>query len=145
MARALVVDDNSDVRMALRVLLEDIGHDVVEASDGFEGVDRALSSRPDVVLLDLAMPRFDGLEVLRRLKAAHLTNVIPVIVVTAMGSHSQMLEALSGGACGFIDKPWQPGEVESQVKWALQAAERKKAGKPLPEGWAPIRGRLLIG
>jgi CheY-like chemotaxis protein len=145
MARVLVVDDNADVRMALRELLEDISHEVFEAADGVEGIDTALSHRPDVVLLDLAMPRFDGLEVLRRLKASQLTSAIPVIVVTAMGSHSQMLEALSRGACGFIDKPWQPGELESQVNWALQASERRKAGKPLPDGWAPIRGRLLIG
>ena len=145
MARVLVTDDSADVRSALRDLLEGIGHEVIDAANGIEAVDRALADGPEVILLDLLMPRFDGMEALRRLRASDVTSQIPVIVVTAVGGPSEMQSALAQGVCGFINKPWQPGEVEGQVAWALDAAARRKAGKPLPAAWAPIRGRLLIG
>ena len=145
MARVLVVDDNADVRSALRDLLTGAGHEVIDAVNGIEAVDRALADEPDVVLLDLLMPRFDGMEVLRRLRASRITSQLPVIIITALAGHSEMESALAQGVCGFITKPWQPGDVEGQVTWALHAAARRKAGKPLPAAWAPIRGRLLIG
>ena len=145
MARVLVVDDNADVRSALRALLEDIGHDVLDATNGMEAVDRALTDSPDVILLDLRMPRFDGMETLRRLRTSGATSPIPVIVITATGGQGDMQTAVAHGVCGYITKPWKPGEVEAQVAWALNAAVRRKAGKPLPAAWAPIRRRLLIG
>ena len=145
MARLLVVDDNADIRSALRELLEDAGHEVIDATNGFEAVDRALADRPDVVLLDLLMPRFDGIEVLRRLRTSATASQLPVIIITAVGGHDEMMRAHAHGVCGFITKPWQPGEVEGQVAWALHAAARSKEGRPLPTAWAPIRGRLLIG
>ena len=145
MSRVLVADDNADIRSALRDLLNQAGHEVIDATNGIEAVERALAENPDVILLDLLMPRFDGMEALRRLRTSHVTSQVPVIVITAVGSPGEMQNALAHGVCGFITKPWQPGEVESQVTWALKAAARQKAGKPLPAAWAPIRGRLLIG
>ncbi|MBM3957554.1 MAG: response regulator [Gemmatimonadetes bacterium] len=145
MARVLVADDNADIRSALRDLLGAAGHDVLHAANGIEAVDLALSRNPDLLLLDLMMPRADGMEVLRRLKAFDATRRLPVIVITALRGQREMLDALECGVCSFITKPWQPGEVEGQVAWALQAAAREKAGRPLPAAWAPIRGKLLIG
>jgi len=144
-ARVLVVDDSSDIRWALRDLLENAGHEVIEAADGAEAVERALAEGPDLLLLDIGLPRFDGMEVLRRLKSYARTSSVPVIVITAADERVHMQRSLAMGACGFIGKPWRDNDVESQVAWALDAAERERAGKPLPDGWAPIRGRLLVG
>jgi len=145
MARILVVDDDADILSALQDILVDAGHEVLTAADGSEAVNRALTDTPDLVLLDLVMPRFDGMEVMRRLREPIKTGTLPVIVITGAGGRGQMMQALAYGACGFIDKPWHQGEVEGQVDWALRAAARRRAGKPLPDSWAPIRGRLLIG
>jgi DNA-binding response OmpR family regulator len=145
MARVLIVDDNADVRLALEDILVDAGHEVLTAADGSEAVNKALADRPELILLDLLMPRFDGMEVMRRLREPIKAGLLPVIIITGAGGRDQMMQALAYGACGFIDKPWHPGEVEGQVDWALRAAARRRAGKPLPDSWAPIRGRLLIG
>jgi len=124
MARILVVDDSEDVRLALMTLLEDIGHQVFEAEDGSEVTAMVLSGSPDLVLLDVAMPRVDGFEALKRLKADDATNDVPVIMVTAKGRPEDLAMARNLGARDYINKPWAEGEVEMRVDWALSAASR---------------------
>ena len=124
MARILVVDDSEDVRLALMTLLEDIGHQVFEAEDGSEVIAMVLSGSPDLVLLDVAMPRVDGFEALKRLKADDATNDVPVIMVTAKGRPEDLAMARNLGARDYINKPWAEGEVEMRVDWALSAASR---------------------
>jgi CheY-like chemotaxis protein len=124
MARILVVDDSEDVRLALMTLLEDIGHQVFEAEDGSEVIAMVLSGSPDLVLLDVAMPRVDGFEALKRLKADDATSDVPVIMVTAKGRPEDLAMARNLGARDYINKPWAEGEVEMRVDWALSAASR---------------------
>ncbi len=124
MARILVVDDSEDVRLALMTLLEDIGHNVFEAEDGSEVAGLVLSGNPDLVLLDVAMPRVDGFEALKRLKADNATSDVPVIMVTAKGRPEDLAMARNLGARDYINKPWAEGEVEMRVDWALSAAFR---------------------
>jgi len=124
MARILVVDDSEDVRLALMTLLEDIGHNVYEAEDGSEVTAMVLSGSPDLVLLDVAMPRMDGFEALKRLKADDATSDVPVIMVTAKGRPEDLAMARNLGARDYINKPWAEGEVEMRVDWALSAASR---------------------
>jgi len=124
MARILVVDDSEDVRLALMTLLEDIGHQVFEAEDGSEVTAMVLSGSPDLVLLDVAMPRVDGFEALKRLKADDATSDVPVIMVTAKGRPEDLAMARNLGARDYINKPWAEGEVEMRVDWALSAASR---------------------
>jgi CheY-like chemotaxis protein len=121
MARILVVDDSEDVRLALATLLEDAGYEVLEAEDGSEVMALALSGQPDLVLLDIAMPRMDGFETLRCLKADARTNEIPVIMVTAKGRPEDLSLAQTLGARDYINKPWADGEVEMRANWALTA------------------------
>ena len=85
MARILVVEDSPDVRLALATILEDAGHEIVEAEDGDQVFDLAISENPDLVLLDVMMPRVNGFDALATLKADTRTNPIPVIMVTAKG------------------------------------------------------------
>ena len=124
MARILVVDDSEDVRLALITLLEDVGHDVLEAEDGSEVIAMVLSGSPELVLLDVAMPRVDGFEALKRLKADAATSDVPVIMVTAKGRPEDLAMARNLGARDYINKPWAGGEVEMRVDWALSANAR---------------------
>lgn len=124
MERILVVDDSEDVRLALTTILQDAGYDVVEASDGEDVVPLALKHRPGLILLDVAMPRVDGFEALRRIKAESRLRNIPVIMVTAKGRAEDLSMARTLGARDYISKPWADGEVELRVGWVLQAATR---------------------
>ncbi|MCH7642662.1 MAG: response regulator [Chloroflexi bacterium] len=124
MARILVVDDSEDVRLALMTLLEDVGHDILEAEDGSEVMAMVLSGSPELILLDVAMPRVDGFEALKRLKADPATSDVPVIMVTAKGRPEDLAMARNLGARDYINKPWAEGEVEMRVDWALSARAR---------------------
>ena len=126
MARILIVDDSSDVRLALATILEDAGHDIVEAEDGDQVFDLAIAETPDLVLLDVMMPRVNGFDALATLKADTRTNPIPVIMVTAKGRPEDMAMARSLGAVEYITKPWADGDVELRVDWALAVDREQK-------------------
>lgn len=126
MARILVVDDSPDVRLALATILEDAGHEIVEAEDGDQVFDLAIKESPDLVLLDVMMPRVNGFDALATLKADTRTNPIPVIMVTAKGRPEDMAMARSLGAVEYITKPWADGDVELRVDWALAADHEQK-------------------
>lgn len=119
MARILVVDDNADVRLALATILEDAGHEVIEAEDGEEVFDLVVSEEPELVLLDVMMPKVSGFDALATLKADTRTSQVPVIMVTAKGRPEDMAMARSLGAVEYITKPWAEGDVELRVDWAL--------------------------
>ena len=126
MARILVVDDSPDVRLALATILEDAGHEIVEAEDGDQVFDMAVEQSPDLVLLDVMMPRVNGFDALATLKADTRTSSIPVIMVTAKGRPEDMAMARSLGAVEYITKPWADGDVELRVDWALAADHEQK-------------------
>ena len=126
MAQILVVDDSADVRLALATILEDAGHTIVEAEDGDEVFDIAVKESPDLVLLDVMMPRVNGFDALAALKADTRTSTIPVIMVTAKGRPEDMAMARSLGAVEYITKPWADGDVELRVEWALAADYEQK-------------------
>ena len=122
MARILVVDDSEDVRLALATILEDAGYEIFEASDGSQVPDMVAEHRPDLILLDVAMPKVNGFETLRNMKADKATSDIPVLMVTAKGRPEDLSLARSLGARDFISKPWADGEVELRVGWVLESA-----------------------
>ncbi len=126
-ARILVVDDSPDVRLALATILEDAGHDVLEAEDGDQVFDLAVAESPNLVLLDVMMPRVNGFDALATLKADTRTSPIPVIMVTAKGRPEDMAMARSLGAVEYITKPWADGDVELRVDWALAADHEQKS------------------
>jgi DNA-binding response OmpR family regulator len=127
LARILVVDDSPDVRLALATILEDAGYDVVEAEDGDQVFDLAVKESPNLVLLDVMMPRVNGFDALATLKADTRTSPIPVIMVTAKGRPEDMAMARSLGAVEYITKPWADGDVELRVDWALAADHEQKS------------------
>jgi len=116
----LVVDDNPDVRLALTTLLEDEGYEVAEADDGDVGLEAARERKPDLILLDLMMPRMNGFETLRELKRDEGLSDIPVVVLTARRGSEDMTLAKALGATDYLNKPWNDGGLETAVRNALE-------------------------
>ncbi|HZB76253.1 MAG TPA: response regulator transcription factor [Solirubrobacteraceae bacterium] len=115
MIRVLICDDHAVVRQGLRTYLE-LQEDIEvagEAADGQAAIDAAVRERPDVVLLDLAMPDRDGLGALRRLK-----DLARVIVLTSFGEDDRLFAALRGGAAGFLLKDTEPAEIVRAIRTA---------------------------
>jgi two-component system phosphate regulon response regulator PhoB len=123
LARILVVDDNADVRLTLATILEDADHEIIEAEDREQVFDLVISESPELVLLDVMMPRVSGFDALATLKADTRTSQVPVIMVTAKGRPEDMAMARSLGAVEYITKPWADGDVELRVACALASAQ----------------------
>jgi K+-sensing histidine kinase KdpD len=119
MARILVVDDEAPIRRSLQCLLAAEGHDVFEAEDGAQALAAVDSWSPDVVLLDVMMPRLDGLEVCRRLKANPVTAPIPVLLVTGLSEKQDRLQGIKAGANDFLTKPIDPQEAALRTRNAV--------------------------
>ena len=118
----LVVDDNPDVRLALSTQLTDEGYEVVEASDGDLVIEAARERKPDLILLDLMMPRMDGFEALRELKKDDDLSDVPVVVLTARRGSEDMTLARALGAVNYLQKPWNDGGLETAVRNVLGTA-----------------------
>jgi len=124
----LIVDDNSDDRKILRMILEHQGCAVTEAKDGREGLDLAATLKPDLIISDALMPRLDGFEFLRLAKLDTELQNIPFVFHSAIYTGQQDKElALSLGAEAFIEKPTQPEEF-----WAALTAILQKPAMPHP-------------
>jgi DNA-binding response OmpR family regulator len=115
----LVVDDEPMVREVLNRYLTHDGFVVVEAADGDEAVARLDDRRPDLVLLDLMLPKRHGLEVLRHARA---TTDVPVILLTALGDEQDRIAGLELGADDYVVKPFSPREVAARVRSVLRRA-----------------------
>ena len=120
-ARILVVDDESRIRLTLRGCLEAEGYEVEEARDGAEAIRVMLDTKPDLVVLDLAMPRLDGMGMLREWRSRFADVALPrVIVLTAWGSAAVEEEAFLCGARDFLAKPLSPGALRAVVERVLR-------------------------
>ena len=106
--RVLVVDDDRAVRDSLRRSLEYSGYEVSTAEDGVQAMARLAAVRPDAVIMDVMMPRLDGLEVCRRLKSDPLTKDIVVVLLTAMAQDSDRERGFAAGADDYFTKPFSP-------------------------------------
>lgn len=117
--RALVIDDEIQMRRLLRVALEGAGYDVHEAEGGQLGLQAAAVSRPDVILLDLGLPDLDGLSVLKRLREWSHT---PVVVLTVLDSEEDKVQALDSGADDYVTKPFSTAELLARMRAAQRRA-----------------------
>jgi DNA-binding response OmpR family regulator len=127
----LIVDDEPNVRLMLRIALASAGYTVIDAEDGQTALKRLRDTRCSLVLLDLKMPRIDGMEVLRRLRSSG--NVVPVIMLTAHGSIHDAVEAMKLGAIDFVPKPITPEALRATVaeviaREAVDTAPAQPAG-----------------
>ena len=117
--KVLIVDDTAFMRIMLRDIFSKNGYEVVgEAENGQVGVSKYRELSPDVVTMDITMPEMDGLEALKEIKS--LDPKATVVMCSAMGQQSMVVEAIQNGAKDFIVKPFQPERVLQAVEKALQ-------------------------
>jgi CheY-like chemotaxis protein len=102
----LLVDDVPDVRLVHRSMLEDLGHEVIEASGGKEAIRLAVASPPDTILMDLSMPDVDGLATVAALKAISPLRDVPVVAITAFPQFISREKALAAGCVAYLQKPF---------------------------------------
>jgi phosphate regulon transcriptional regulator PhoB len=126
--KIVVIEDEPDIQEVLRYNLSQDGHDVIVASDGLEGLNTVRALLPELVLLDLLLPRLDGLEVCRRLKSQATTREIPIIMLTAKGEERDIVLGLGLGADDYITKPFSPKEVLARVQAVLRRSQSARPG-----------------
>jgi len=124
--KALVIDDEIQLRRLLRMTLQDRGYEVFEAENGTLGISEALYHRPDVILLDMGLPDMDGLEVLKRLRE---WNDVPVLILSVRDQESVKVSALENGADDYVTKPFSTAELLARLS-ALQR-RRKSDEEPV--------------
>jgi DNA-binding response OmpR family regulator len=129
----LIVDDEPNVRLMLRTTLESVGYKVLDAEDGVRALDRLRLEPCDLILLDLQMPKMDGMELLRRLRAD--ANTIPTVILTAHGSIPEAVGAMKLGAIDFLTKPITPEALRRVVAEVISrhALEPAQPGSAHPE------------
>lgn len=127
MARILIAEDEADMAMGLRDNLQFEGYDVIVTVDGEAALQAALEQSPDLILLDIMMPKMDGLEVCRRVRQAGF--IIPILMITAKSQEIDIVRGLEAGADDYVTKPFSIRELLARIKAALR---RTDAGKGLP-------------
>jgi two-component system, cell cycle response regulator DivK len=115
----LVVEDFADNRFMMRKLLEMSGYQVVEAVDGREAVEIAESARPDLILMDLSLPRLDGLDATRRIRELEGLTRVPIVAVSAHDTNDFHADALAAGCNEYVTKPIDFDELDALVKKLL--------------------------
>jgi len=117
--KILLVDDSSTVLLMERMILSKSEYDVVTAKDGQEGLEKAAAEKPDLILMDVVMPRMDGFEACRRLREREDTKAIPVIMVTTRGELSSLEAGYSSGCSDYVTKPINGLELLAKVRSCL--------------------------
>ncbi len=120
-SKILVVDDDPNVVELVRLYLERDGHEVLTANDGAAGLEMAREEQPSLIILDLMLPRMDGMKVCRALRAE---SSVPVIMLTAMVEEDDRLAGLDLGADDYVTKPFSPRELAARVRAVLRRAAR---------------------
>ena len=134
--RVLIADDDDGIRFTIRAIMEKEGYEVHEAADGEEAVQKALQSPYDVIILDVRMPRRDGLEALREIRRRKIDSV--VVMITAHGAAQVGMEAVRAGAYDYFNKPFELDEFRIVIRRAL---ERRLLEKQIQR----LQSQLLTG
>ncbi|WP_329109375.1 response regulator [Micromonospora sp. NBC_01699] len=127
----LVVDDDVDIARFVEFNLRLHGFDVLKAGDGQEALDMIEEHRPDLAVVDLMMPRIDGLELTRRLRADPMTSALPVIMLTAKGMTVDKVHGLTAGADDYLVKPFDTAELIARVSSTLRRNKEFREVSPL--------------
>jgi two-component system cell cycle response regulator DivK len=118
--KILVIEDNEDNRRIVRDLLTSAGYEVIEAVTGQEGVTAAETQNPELILMDIQLPDFDGYEATRRIKANPALSAIPIIAVTSYALSGDDAKAFEAGCDAYVTKPFSPRELLAKIREYLQ-------------------------
>jgi DNA-binding response OmpR family regulator len=125
--KVLVADDDLDITDLVTAILQEDNHDVVTAHDGAQAVDLAVRESPDVIVLDVNMPKADGYEVIRQLRESDVTKRTPIILLTANNNEGAAAQGFAGGADDFLVKPFAPSHLRARVMtWLLRSSEQHR-------------------
>jgi two-component system, OmpR family, response regulator MtrA len=111
----LIADDDEDILALVRATIERSGHEVMAVADGAAALSAVAERRPDLAVLDIAMPEVDGLEVLRRLRADDEMRDLPVILLTAQAQAADVERGFVTGASAYVRKPFSPRDLATRV------------------------------
>ena len=114
--RILIVEDQEDNRRILRDALSTVGYDLIEAFNGEDGVRLAQTERPDLILMDIQLPKMDGYEATQQIKSIAELKTIPIIAVTSYALSGDEAKARAAGCDGYIAKPFSPRELLAKVR-----------------------------
>lgn len=114
--KIFILDDEEPIILLLKTILNVYGYDGCESSTPQEALNRVIQEKPDLVILDIAMPEMDGYQVCRQLKANPETQRIPVVMITALALEQDRKMAMEAGADGFILKPFDPRDVVAEIQ-----------------------------
>ena len=129
--KILVVDDEPDFVEFLSIRLKSSGYDVISASDGESGLKKAQKEKPDLIILDILMPKINGFELCKRLKENEFTKDMPVIMLTALAREQDLSKGLKEGADCFITKPFNSADLLYEIKTALTVNQYKSKSKAI--------------
>jgi DNA-binding response OmpR family regulator len=135
--RILVVDDEQDLVWAIRHSLKDEGYEVLTAYDGVEALTVAQSHRPDLVILDVVMPRLDGFQVCHKLRRDFTLAAVPILFLTVRNAVEDRIEGLNEGADDYLVKPFELSELKARVRALLRRSRRAPEEIRGTEKWCP--------
>ncbi|MEY8391411.1 DNA-binding response regulator [Lachnospiraceae bacterium] len=137
----LVVDDNKEIVFSLGKLLEYEGYRVLKAYDGIEALEVLKENEVDLILLDVMMPRLNGLSALMKIRE---NNQIPVIILSAKTQESDKVSGLVMGADDYVEKPYNPAELTARVAAQLRRYHTWGGGAPKPEAQQLVNGGVVL-
>lgn len=126
MAKILIAEDEHDIRELITFTLTFAGYEVVATKDGQEAFEKVPEEKPDLILLDVRMPRMTGFEACRALKAEESTKEIPVVFLSAKGQDAEVQEGLDAGAIEYLLKPFAPNELIDRINEIMDRIGKEK-------------------
>lgn len=142
MAQILLVDDEQDLVWAVRHSLSDEGYEVLTAGNGLEALTAARNHHPDLIVLDIVMPRLDGLQVCHRLRRDPTLAAVPILFLTVRSAVEDRIQGLDEGADDYLVKPFDMGELKARIRALLRRRRLASAGGRPPDDGC---GRLEAG
>ena len=124
--KILIVEDSLDLRTILQTVVESLGYSSLLASNGREAVDMAAAELPDLIMMDMVMPEMDGFQATRLIRQNPKTSSIPILAVTALGTHKHRDDCLQSGCDDYIAKPFKFAQLIPRIEKLLKSSEKQQ-------------------